>query len=344
MRIKIIKKVFKKSFFYFAIPIFLFSCNENKGISNPNNIWIEKISPQMISQLKIKSRKKTEIKTDFSIPTVILSGGNAFSPNKIRSIEYYNSDGLCILEVIPSYKIGLNDTTGYSKLSELEKLSFPKEVESNEPTGFYDSTFYFYDENDSLIKLELHKTNQFGISNIEFIENYTYDNKNKIIQKCYNSEFTNDWCRYTNFKYNKSGQVISEIDSFTLDIQRPDRPNKGQVRIYRYNSQGMVSSINETNFIYNEKKELIEKNTTSGNLKTDIEYYTYDSNGNCVKIEHIRSVLSTFDPKTNLTTVQKFDTSLLLRQYDKNSLIIESSYKHVLSNRDYSLYKYEYTY
>lgn len=336
----------KTYFLYFAIPFFLFSCNEKKRNSSPDDIWMDYVTPQLISQLKIKSRIKTEINTDLSIPTVVFSEGKALSPNKIRSIEYYNSKGLRVLEVIPSYKMVPNDTTRYSHLSEFEKLwrSIPNEVESNEPTGFFDSAFYFYDENDRLIKTEQHKSNQFGVNYIEFIVNYTYDNNDNIIQKCVTSENTNDLCSYTIFKYNNNGQIISEVDSFSLDIQRPDRPNKSQVREYKYNSQGLVSSINETNFIYNEKKLLVEKNKTSGDVKIDIEYYTYDSNGNCVKIQHVKSALSTFDPKTNLTTVQKFDTSLLHRQYDKNNLIIESIDKYSLMNKNYKLYKYEYTF
>ena len=244
----------KKSILYSVIFISFFSCKGEKDNSNPNNIWIENITPQLISKLKIKSRIKTEITTDFSKPTVIMSGGKALSPNKIRSIEYYDSKELCILEVNPSYEMELNNAAGNSKLTESEKFFLQKEVESNVPTGFYDSNFYFYDENDRLIKSEQHKTNRFGISYIEFIQNYTYDNNGNIIQKCTSTENINSYCRYTIFQYNNKAQVISEVDSFTLDIQRPDRPNKGQVREYRYNSNGMVSSIGETNFIYNEKK------------------------------------------------------------------------------------------
>jgi hypothetical protein len=324
--------------------ITLFSCkNENINLL-PENLWIDNLKPKQVKELSVKTRVKTEIRTNSSAHFIIWSNGKDISPNKIRAIDYYDSDGFCILKIIPSYKMIPNDTTGFSKLSSINQLFFQKEVESNEPTGYADSTFYYYDENDKLIKTEYHKTTNYGISYLDYIDTYTYDKVGNITQKCSVSENSSTFCGYTTFKYDENKKIISTTDSFTVDIQRPERQNKGFTRIYKYNTNGLISSINDEYYIYNEDNLLVEKYSLSGKVKTNIEYYTYDSNGNCVKIENIRSISSSFDPKTNTTTVESYDTSLFLKQFDKNNLLIESSNRYSKKSKDYTLYKYEYTY
>jgi hypothetical protein len=326
-----------------------FLCLNSCGVETNENdattsLWGDYISPQIIKDLKIKSRIKTEINTNPRSRIVIWSNGVEISPNKINTIEYFNSDGLCTLKVFPSYKLIKNDTTGFSKLSPWDQLLFKKEIESNEPTGFADSTFLFYDTKNRNTKREFRRTTRLGYNYLDYIETSSYDDNGNIIEMCFDYPNSNLTCRYSKIKYNSKKKILSQIDSFTLDIQNPTRQVRKIERNYTYNERGLINSINDAYYVYDQKNLLIEKYIKANDVKSDIEYYTYDNNNHCIKVEHIRCIRSTYDPNTKITTYEKFDTSLLLKQYDNKGLIIELSSKYSREYDEYQLFKYEYRY
>ena len=327
------------------MSLFFFSCSENSQSQYLLNYYkSQQYNPDVIKSLKVKSRIKTEIHTNPKTPIVLFADGKDLSPNKVRSIEYFNERGLCYLVVTPSFKMMQNDTTGYSKLSATDQLFFPKEIESNEPTGFYDSTFNYFDENNYLTKSVEKKTTSSGFTYIDYTTVYSYDKKGNLVKRCFDSENSSSFCSFTFYKYDSYGKIISTLDSFSVDIRRPDMPNKGIRKFYSYDSKGRISSINDLHFLYNEKNLIKEEYILSGPSKVDIKYHFYDESNNRVKEEHISPILSSIDPKTNLIKAEDFDTSISLSQYNIDGLIIESSFRRSKKIPDYSLYKYTYNY
>ena len=342
------KHVIKYNINYIILALALFcfySCGfEGNRDETIVSLWGDDLNPKIIKDLNIKSRIKTEINTTRRAPLIIWSNGVEISPNKIRKIEYFNSDGLCTLSVSPSYKMINNDTTGYSKLSPLDQLFFKKEIESNEPTGFADSTFFYYNIKNKIIKREFRKTSRLGYNYLDYIETTSYDDNGNVIEFCLDYPNSKLFCRYTKIKYDSKKKILAQIDSFTIDIQNPTRSIRRIERNYTYNEKGLINSVNDEFYVYNEKNLLIETYSKTDDTKRDIIKYTYDDNNNCVKVEHIRCTSSTYDPETKKTTFQKFDTSLTLKQYNVRGLIIESSNKYSFRSDEYQLFKYEYRY
>src|SRR5215831_8771545 len=80
--------------------------------------------PGVIKKDKIKSRTEKEITTQFRQPVTFFSDGKMISLDKIRSIDYFDNNGLCTLSVNPTYKMKESDTFGFYKLSALDKWLF----------------------------------------------------------------------------------------------------------------------------------------------------------------------------------------------------------------------------
>ena len=333
------------NFFFGVFILLLFSCkSEHQSKFMLEHFKSNYYDPELIINLKIKSRIKYEIPTSFAKSTVIFANGKSISPNKVKTIEYFDSRGLCSLIVIPKYENRKPDTTGFYKLTELEKLFANTDVETNLPNGYYDSTFNFYDKYKRLIKIEYHKTTDVGINYVEFIQTYEYDDNGNVIQLCIDSDNRKSTCRYSIFSYDKAGNILSVVDSFSVDIERLDRPVQKNTRKYSYNKDGLLASLGDEHFVYAKNNLPIEQFRLSGKSKMEIKYFTYDKNGLCVKEENVRSVSSSYDPILKESKVSAYDTSLILRHYNSQKLITEFEFRYSVKQKDYSLYKFEYSY
>lgn len=339
MIIKILKD-FNKNKFIILLSL-MTSCqffnNDNR---NQEDLWTDVLKPEIVLKHKIKFQIKTQIRTDDSKPYITWSNGQSISPNKVVSIKHFNSRGFCDLELIPNYVWRDNDTTGLYKLSFSEQFFFTKKVETNLPTGYYDSVFYTYGDNDLVIEEERRSTNNQGLSFQLYKIRNTFDEGGNLIQRCSISDDSFNNCSFKKYTFDSRGVILSVIDSNSVMLDRPDIPNKGYENKYTYKPDGLIESIGNTFFIHNLEEKLIEKFTLIGKIKTNIEYYDYDMNGNCVKIEKISDNNISYDANGAISDI-KYDTTFVFRQYEEGGLLIESSYKE--SYGKYStLFKYSY--
>jgi hypothetical protein len=326
------------------IFIFLSLMTSCQFINNPNRIqedlWSDVLKPEIVLKHKIKFQIKTQIRTDDSKPYITWSNGQSISPNKVVSIKHFNSMGFCDLELIPNYVWRDNDTTGLYKLSFSEQFFFPKKVETNLPTGYYDSVFYTYGDNDLVIEEERRSTNNEGLSFQLYKIRNTFDDRGNLIQRCSISDDSFNNCSFKKYTFDSRGVILSVIDSNSVMLDRPDIPNKGFENKYTYKPDGLLESIGDTYFVYNLERKLVEKFTLSDKIKTDIEYYDYDMNGNCVKIEKISGDNISYDANGAISDII-YDTTFVFRQFEEGGLLIESSFKE--RNAKYStLFKYSY--
>lgn len=322
----------------------LVSCKNFKNDSLiQENLWSVDVSPEIVKKYNIKSQIKTKVRTDNTEPFIAWSNGTEISPNKILSIKYFNSNGLPSLEVIPTYEWRKNDTTGFSKLSYAEKLFFPDQVETNLPTGFYDSVFYYYNEKGLIIEEERRNTTEYGLSFKMYKIKYQYDTDGNLIQKCSDSDDSANICSYKKYLFDDKGEILSVIDSNSVWLDRPDVSNKGIESKFSYDSNGLISSIGNTFYKYDLNKKMIQKYILHGDVKKEVESYEYDTNGNCVKIERLWEQSSSYNADGSISSIV-YDTSLLFKQFDEKGLIVESSYKRSKDQKHYDLYRYTYTY
>jgi hypothetical protein len=339
MTTKILKFFIKNKFN--ILLLLMTSCqffnNDNR---NQEDLWTDVLKPEIVLKHKIKFQIKTQIRTDNSKPYISWFNGQSISPNKVVSIKRFNSRGFCDLELIPTYEWRDNDTTGLYKLSFSEQFFFPKKVEINLPTGYYDSIFYTYGDKDLIIEEERRNTNNQGLSFQMYKIRNTFDDNGNLIQRCSISEDTFNNCSFKKYIYDSRGVILSVIDSNSVVFDRPEIPNKGIEYKYTYNPGGLLESIGNTFFVHNLEEKLIEKFTLIDKIKTNIEYYDYDMNGNCVKIEKISDDNISYDANGAISGI-KYDTTFVYRQYEEGGLLIESSYKE--RNGKYStLFKYSY--
>jgi hypothetical protein len=322
--------------------ISLISCNNDTNDRYMTDYFEkEKYNPEIIKEQKVTERTEIEIHTDPEIPIIVWSNGKEISPNKIKKIEYFDDNGLCYLKVNPVYKLIENNKVNYNKLSELDKIFYQKEIQGNEPSGFYDSTYNFFDKKNRLIKVKEVHRNMYGQLTYDMTQTYTFDEKNNLTLLCSESQNSQSLCRYVMYDYDSKGTIKSSKDSFSV-LMNDRRPNSNIIYKYTYDSKNRISSINNKHFVYDNNNLIIEEFDLSGDTKLEIINKKYDQNKNNVQRKWIRSTLSTFDPKTNLSIVHRYDTSRTYNKFNNLNLITESSHQYSTSTNKYNLYKYEY--
>ncbi len=300
----------------------------------------EDYSPETIKEQKVIERIKTQFRTDPEIPFTVWSNGKEISPNKIKNIEYFDENGLCYLKVNPIYEL-MDNNQDFSKLSALERFFYQKKIEGNVPTGFYDSTYNYYDDKQRLVKVNEVKRNVYGQISYNMTQTYSFDENDNLILQC--SEYSNSQslCKYVIYNYDSNGIIKSSKDSFSV-LMNDRRKNRNIENKYSYDLKNRISSIGNKHFVYDNNNLVIEEFVFSPNTKVDIIKKKFDKNKNQIQWEWIRAGVSEYDPKTGLTTVKNYDTSITYNKYNNLNLLIESSHKTNTSSDKYDLYKYEY--
>jgi hypothetical protein len=328
-------------YLFLSLLIFISCKNDSQSRFMTEYFEKEDYNPEIIKEQRVIERIETEINTDSNTPIVVMSDGKDISPNKIRKIEYFNENGLCTLKINPLYKLIDNINTDYDKLSPLDKFFFQKQIEGNEPTGYNDSTYNFYDEKHRLIKEKEVMRTVYGQVKFISITTFTYDDKDNLILQCSESVNTQNLCKYLSYNYNSNGTIKSSKDSFSVFLDR-GRPYSNLNYSYSYDSNNRIKSINDKYFVYDNNNLLVEEYELSGNSKINIINKKYDKNGNNIIIERIKPDLSSYDPKTNITSVESYDTTKTFKKYNNLNLLIEMGQKTSKKSIDYDLYKYEY--
>lgn len=292
-------------------------------------------NPELIKKEKIKTRIIYEIPTDPLQPIALFDNGKNISRNKIRSIDYFDENGLCYLTVFPKYVKERNDTTGQPKPKTLEEMAEQcREIETNLPNGYYDSTFYFFDSDFRLVKKEKHKSTAIGIIYIENIQTYKYDKMNNVVQISNNNNDTPSFSFYFIYAYDDNGRIISKSDSTSEDIYDSNNFEKHTLK-YTYNNAGLIATLGNSNYVYNEKGLIIKQFNIEKDKTASFTLFKYDEQGNCVKVD-----------EALLFPGGKKESYLTLTQYDEKGLIKDKSRRHTYPNNkvEYTLHKFEYTY
>jgi len=321
---------------FILLILFFSSCNE-KPISKFMSEYFQEnyYNPEIIKKEKVKTRIMYEIPTETNQETILFHEGKMISRNKIRSINYFDENGLCYLITYPKYVMQQKDTTGQPKpitIGDIAKLI--RKVETNLPNGYYDSTFCFFDRYKRLVKKETHKSTELGINYIENIQTYTYDKMNNLIQISNENNNTPSFSQYFNYTYDDKGRIISLTDSSSENIFNSNNFEKQTIK-YSYNSDGLLATEGNLNYVYNEKGLVIERFNLENNNKTSYTFLKYDNQGKCVKIDET-FIFPGGDKNAFLTIIQ----------YDEKGLIKDKSLRHTYKNNkgEYTLHKFEYTY
>lgn len=323
-----------------CLSVILFSCKNDTNNNYMEDYFSrEEYSPEIIRKHKVVERIETKIHTDPDEPIIVWSNGQDISPNKIKKIEYFDENGLCYLQIRPVYKL-VKNLKDKNSLSETEKLFFQDRIEANEPSGYYDSVYNYFDKKNRIVKIREVNRNDLGQIEMDITQNFNYDDMGSLISHCSESPNSQSYCRFSRYYYLKNGNIKSSIDSFSVLINRPPYPNIEY--IYTYDSNGRKTSVNNTFYKYNNDGLISLEYEVSGKNKTVIKNYTYDSNKNKIKYEIIEPYLRTIDPKTNLINVINYDTSYQYNKFNDKNLKIETIYKRSTRFKDYDLFKYEY--
>lgn len=309
----------------------LISCKkDNHSFSMTQFFKDQNYSPETIKAAKVKSRITYEIQTGNGEFLALVDLSNKeLSARRIVLYEFFDKNGLCTLKVTPTYKQINNDTSGYSKLDALDQFFFKKYLETNQQTGYSDSILFLFDENQRLVQEDSRKTTKFGVNYTEYVRSIDYDQHGNIKQSCISNETSSQICVYSFNKYDKNGRLELTTDSI-VGISHSDRVI---YKKYSYAENGLLKSIQDKYFIYNEAGYVIEDYLLPGDTKQDHTFYTYDQNGNCVRKKIIPTYLAS-----------KSDTEVVLFFYDSKNLLYEEQYKLSVKSEDPYLKKYAYTF
>ena len=329
----------KRIFLLTIIIISIWSC-KSKQIERDKMKFFDEdyYRPESIKTNKVKTRMSYSIKEK-----------DGFNEKKLFAIYHFNSNGYLTLKVKPIYKYVPPDTSNFSNiktkiLQQITREMYAKgqlNVESNIETGFYDSTFYNYNENWFLIKKIFKKGNSFGDDIVAETNNYKYDDNGNLIENCNEKPDSRNFCSYKLYEYDKNYRVINYRDSFSMNIVTP----KSKKYNFEYDNLGRVIYDGICRYQYNEKNFCIfrEEIYQYNNIYSiDKNYFELDNEGNKKRTTNLKYSTGDYSEITFDEKKIKFDTSYTCYSY-KNNLLIETTGLDNNLNQIF-LNKFEYTY
>ncbi|QBN18943.1 hypothetical protein [Flavobacterium nackdongense] len=256
---------------------------------------------------------------------------------RLEYSEVFNKNGNIIYLIRPTYLSIVNKNYLLQKegwtIEDKAKNMAP--LETNIPTGRIDTTFYFYNNSNKLIKEKE--------SNGE--TTYQYDEHGNEVSRCATSDNRETFCNYTIYEY-QNGRIIYKRDSL------------GASSIFnRYDDKRSISSIPKNKFIYDKEGRIISNgivsrkfNSVGKVVEVDKQIngkfvLDYDNRGNNTQMTIYTIGFSFTDNKTNKTTNSYRPPKYVNYIYDSNNLIIEektldNNYKLIELNKiKYSFFK-----
>jgi YD repeat-containing protein len=234
---------------------------------------------------------------------------------RLEYSEVFNKNGNIIYLMRPTYlsienKNYLLQKEGWT-LEDKAKNMAP--LETNIPTGRIDTTFYFYNKANKLIK---EKENNGETT-------YQYDEHGNEVSRCATSDNSETFCNYTIYEY-QNGRIIFKRDSL------------GASSIFnRHNDKQSISSIPKNKFIYDKVGRIISNgivsrkfNSVGKVVEVDKQIngkfvLDYDNRGNNTQMTIYKIGFSFTDNKTNKTTNPYRPPKYVNYIYDSIDLIIE---------------------
>jgi hypothetical protein len=291
--------------FYFVYCVFLLhSCNQ---ITSQKYDLFETNKVEYIKKFKIAKLNIIEIGLDTS--------GNA-RWKRINKTEFYNKYGLIYMTVSPGYETSSWPTAPEGGLTQNQIAYNLKMSETNIQNGRFDTTFFYYDKRNNLIKIE----NNFNTT-------IKYDKFNNEIVRCFSSEFSENVCNYKSYEYDEDGQIVFRIDSTGIMSARNGikRNSNSEKKYYAYDSLGRIVFDGEYERKFDKDNKLISvaKKNEFSNIPSEEFEFSYDKDGNKIKETYTRIVSTEWNSINNTEKITKLQTTVKYFYYDENGLLIQ---------------------